>query len=133
MAHPSTKTNNNNLNGSEISIGDSIIMPKDMRIDAITISITRKGKNIKNPISKAVFNSDVMKDGKTIESGMACVSSNGPSPAISANIFIVSDRVFATINSFNKSVAMDKATCADFVPSKYGLTQSHIRRRKLGS
>ena len=73
MAHPSTKTNNSSLNGSEISIGESIIMPNDMRMDAITMSITRKGKKIKNPISKAVFNSEVMNDGKTIESGIACV------------------------------------------------------------
>ena len=85
-------------------------MPKDMRMDAITISITRKGKKIKNPISNAVFNSDVMNDGKTIESGIACVSSNGPWPAISANMFNVSDLVLATINSFNRSVAIVRAT-----------------------
>ena len=50
MAHPSTSTNNNNLNGKETSIGDSIIIPKDIKIDAITISITRNGKNSKKPI-----------------------------------------------------------------------------------
>ena len=55
MAHPSTRTNNNNLKGSETNIGDNIIIPKDMRMDAITISITKKGKNNKNPIWKAVF------------------------------------------------------------------------------
>ena len=51
-------------------MGDNIIMPKDMRIDAMTISITKNGKKIRSPISKAVYNSDVIKDGKTIESGM---------------------------------------------------------------
>ena len=71
MAHPTTNTNSNNLNGKEINIGDNIIIPRDIRMDAITISITRNGKKIKNPISKAVFNSDVMNDGKTIERGMA--------------------------------------------------------------
>ncbi len=67
IAHPSTSTNNSSLNGSEISMGESIIMPRDIRIDAITKSITRNGIKIRNPISKAVFNSDVIKDGKTID------------------------------------------------------------------
>ena len=52
-------------------MGDSIIMPRDIRMDAITISITRKGKKIKNPISKAVLSSEVMKDGNTIDRGIA--------------------------------------------------------------
>jgi hypothetical protein len=50
IAHPSTRTNNSNLNGKETNIGESIIMPKDIKMDAITISITRNGKNNKNPI-----------------------------------------------------------------------------------
>ena len=33
-----------------MSIGESIIIPNDIKIEAITISITRNGKNIKNPI-----------------------------------------------------------------------------------
>ena len=57
MDHPSTKTNSNNLKSNEISIGDNIIMPNDIRIEAMTISITKKGKKIKKPISKAVFSS----------------------------------------------------------------------------
>jgi hypothetical protein len=50
MDQPSTSTNRSNLNGSEMSIGDSIIMPRDMRMDEITISITRNGKKIRKPI-----------------------------------------------------------------------------------
>ena len=50
IAHPSTRTNNSNLNGKETNIGESIIMPKDIKMDAITISITRNGKNNKSPI-----------------------------------------------------------------------------------
>ena len=49
-----------------MSIGESIIMPSDINIDAMTISMTKNGKNIRNPISKAVFNSDVIKAGSTI-------------------------------------------------------------------
>ena len=65
----------------------------------MTISITRKGKKIKNPISKAVFSSDVMKAGKTMEIGTDCLSSNGPTSERSANIFNVSTLVLETINS----------------------------------
>ena len=78
MAQPSTKTKSSNLKGSEISIGESIIMPSDIKIDAITISITKNGKKIRKPISKAVLSSEVINEGKTIERGIACVSSNGP-------------------------------------------------------
>ena len=67
MAHPSTRTNNNNLNGNETNIGESIIIPKDISIDAITISITRNGKNNKNPIWKAVLSSEVIKAGSITE------------------------------------------------------------------
>jgi hypothetical protein len=50
ILHPSTKTNNNNLNGSATNIGDNIIIPSDIKMDEITISITKKGKNKRNPI-----------------------------------------------------------------------------------
>ena len=97
---PSTRTNNNNLNGREISIGDNIIIPSDINIDAITISITKNGKKIKKPISNAVLSSEVMNAGKTIDIGTACLSSNGPTSESFENIFNVSTRVFETINSF---------------------------------
>ena len=41
--HPSTKTNNINLKGIEIIIGDSIIMPMDMSTLATIRSMTTKG------------------------------------------------------------------------------------------
>ena len=78
MDHPSTKTNSNNLKGNEINIGDNIIMPNDIRIEAMTISITRKGKKIKKPISNAVFSSEVIKDGSTIDNGMLSLLSKVP-------------------------------------------------------
>ena len=69
MAQPSTRTNNNNLKGSETSIGLNIIIPSDIRVEAMTISITKKGKNKRNPIWKAGFNSDVIKAGKSTGNG----------------------------------------------------------------
>ena len=40
---PSTSTKSNNLNGNEIIMGDSIIMPIDMRTLATTKSMMMKG------------------------------------------------------------------------------------------
>ena len=47
---PSTKTNNRILNGSEIMIGGSIIMPIDINTEATTISIAKNGMKIRNEI-----------------------------------------------------------------------------------
>jgi len=41
---PSTMTNIRSFIGSDIIIGDNIIMPSDIKILATTISITRNGK-----------------------------------------------------------------------------------------
>ena len=71
IAQPSTSTNNSSLKGNDISMGDNIIIPSDINIEAMTMSITRKGRKIKKPISNAVFNSDVIKAGKIIFNGIA--------------------------------------------------------------
>lgn len=42
--HPSISTNNKSLNGIEMTIGDNIIMPILVKIDATTMSITKNGK-----------------------------------------------------------------------------------------
>lgn len=52
---PSTKTNSIILNGSAIIIGDTITIPIDIKIVAITMSIIRNGINTKNPIWNAVL------------------------------------------------------------------------------
>ena len=105
------------MKGSEINIGDNIIIPKDIKIDAITISITRNGRKIRKPISNAVFNSDVINAGKTIEIGIACLSSNGPTSERSANIFNVSTLVFETINSLRTDKPWLIAISVDKFPS----------------
>ena len=69
ILQPSTKTNNKILNGKAINIGESIIIPKDIKTEATTISITKKGKKSKKPIWKAVFNSDVINAGNAILKG----------------------------------------------------------------
>src|SRR6185312_17525418 len=68
---PSTSTKKISLKGSEIIAGGSIIMPIDIKTDAITRSMTRNGTNSKNPISKARRNSEIMKAGIRTRSGTA--------------------------------------------------------------
>ena len=51
------------LIGKEIITGGNIIIPKLIKMDATIISITKNGKNIKNPISKAVLSSLTINDG----------------------------------------------------------------------
>ena len=55
--HPSIMIKKMILIGKEIITGGNIIIPKLIKIDATIISITKNGKNIKNPISKAVLSS----------------------------------------------------------------------------
>ena len=71
--------------------GDNIIIPMAINSEAMTISITKNGKNIRNPISKAVFNSEVIKAGSTMFSGTACSLSNGPDFDKSTNKFTAMD------------------------------------------
>src|SRR5947209_1152681 len=47
---PSTRTNSNILNGSEMVVGDSICIPSAIRMFDTTISITRNGMKMMNPI-----------------------------------------------------------------------------------
>ena len=61
-----TNTNNKILNGKATNIGESIIIPNDIKTDATTISITKNGKKSKKPIWKAVFNSEVIKAGNAM-------------------------------------------------------------------
>ena len=58
-------------------------MPIDISTEATTISITRKGIKTKNPISKALLNSLIIKAGIKVLRGMSEGFSNNPSPEAS--------------------------------------------------
>src|SRR3546814_13602727 len=75
MYQPSTSTKKISLKGSEIITGGSIIMPIDMRIEATTMSMMRKGRNSRKPISKARLSSLIMQAGTRARIGVA----SGPS------------------------------------------------------
>ncbi len=68
-AQPSTSTNSMSLRGSEISIGDSIIMPIDISTLATTRSMITNGMKIRKPIWNAVFSSLVTNAGTSTASG----------------------------------------------------------------
>ena len=68
-AQPSTSTNSSSLNGIETIVGDSIIMPSDIRVDETTRSMIRKGRKIRKPIWNAVFSSLVTKAGQQDREG----------------------------------------------------------------
>ena len=88
------------MKGNATNIGLSIIIPSDIRIEAITISMTRKGKNSRKPIWNADFSSEVMKAGSTIVIGTSALSSKLPSPAISENITKSFSRVLRIMKDF---------------------------------
>ena len=61
--------NKSTLNGNEIVVGGSIIIPIDIRTDETTISITINGIYIKKPKIKAVLNSLKIKAGTSVVNG----------------------------------------------------------------
>ena len=73
------------LNGSEISIGDSIIMPIDISTLATTRSMIRNGMKIRKPIWNAVFSSLVMKAGTSTVSGTSSGLSKPLPPEMRTN------------------------------------------------
>ncbi len=66
---PSASTNSMSLNGNATSTGDSIIMPKDIRMLDTTMSMTRKGMKIMNPIWNADLSSLVTNAGTSTRRG----------------------------------------------------------------
>ena len=83
MLHPSTSTKKISLKGSDTVVGGSIIMPTDIKIEATTKSMTRKGMNNKKPISKARLSSEIMKAGMRLVKGVASGAAGKGSFAIS--------------------------------------------------
>ena len=90
---PSTKTNNMSLKGIEIIIGDNIIIPIDIKTLATTRSIITNGMYIKNPIEKALFNSEVMNAGTYVVKGTSDGSTISSLFATSANMAMSVSRV----------------------------------------
>ena len=54
------------LNGRDNTLGGNIIIPMEIKTEAITISMIKKGTYIKNPISNARRNSLIIKAGIVI-------------------------------------------------------------------
>src|SRR4051812_49509909 len=84
-AQPSTRTKRRSLNGIDTMVGDSIIMPSAIKVEATTRSMMRKGRKIRKPIWNAVLSSLVTKAGSRIEKGTSAGLANGCAWARSAN------------------------------------------------
>jgi hypothetical protein len=54
--HPSTSTNSRSLKGSEMTLGESMLIPIASRMFAITMSMMTNGMKTRNPTSNASFN-----------------------------------------------------------------------------
>jgi len=89
---PSTRTKISNLNGIAIITGGIIIIPNDIRLDATTKSITRKGMKIIIPIWKAVLSSLKRKEGRATVIGTLLIAV-GPLPETSKKKLRSSGRV----------------------------------------
>src|SRR6266478_5728460 len=79
-AQPSTITNNNNLNGNDTRTGGSMNMPIDIRVELTTRSMIKNGMKITNPMMNAVFNSERMNAGISVDSGTLSRDAGGLSP-----------------------------------------------------
>src|ERR1700761_258511 len=62
-SHPSTSTNSRILNGSEMNVGGSIIIPTLINVEETIRSMIRNGRKIRNPIWNAVLSSLMMNAG----------------------------------------------------------------------
>ena len=59
--------------GSETIIGETIIIPIDMRIEATTMSMMTNGGKVEKPISRALLSSLIIKAGTRTCSGISGV------------------------------------------------------------
>ncbi len=117
---PSIITKNIILNGNAKTDGGSIIMPIDIKTDAMTISMIKNGTKIKKPISKARRSSLIINDGMAILSGVSAMEAAGFSFAKSVKSSRSFSLVFFTINSFMGSVAFSSPSSISIFSSIIG-------------
>ena len=87
MFQPSIRMKNKILNGREMTVGGSIIIPMDIVSVATIMSMTRNGKVIRKPISKPRLSSEIMKAGMSIRVSISASApwGGGLTPASSSN------------------------------------------------
>ena len=105
------------LNGSEMIIGETIIMPIDISTLATTRSMIRNGMNSRKPIWNAVLSSEVTNAGSATRNGTASLSANGFSPARRANSCRSASRVWSSMKCLNGAAAAGSACSAASWPS----------------
>ena len=117
---PSTNTKSNILKGMETIIGGSIIIPIDIKVTETTISITKNGMYITNPMVNAVLSSLIRNAGTTtpmLRSAFVLGLGERDRFTNSAISFV---RVCLSIKSFSGPVAFSVALSNDILCSIYG-------------
>ena len=94
------------MNGSEIEVGGSIIMPMAMTMVETMRSMTRNGRTTRKPISKPRRISEIMKAGMMTRMSMRLSSSflRKLSAASASKVWRSLLRTWASMNSRNGSV-----------------------------
>src|SRR5437764_6019523 len=118
--HSLTRTNSNNLNGSDTVTGGSIIMPIDIRDADTTMSITRNGMYTTNPMMNAARSSDRTNAGISVVSGTSFGVFGLAFFATVVNSAISSLRVCLAMNVRSGATPSWDASAWGFVPCRYG-------------
>src|SRR2546430_16594927 len=110
---PLTSTNSSILNGSDTVTGGSIIMPSDISDADTTMSMTRNGMKMTNPMMNAARSSDSANAGTSVDSGTSSAVFGGGSSATFVNSAISALRVGSIMNVPNGCTPSWKPTaCA---------------------
>ena len=107
-------------------------MPIDISMDETTMSIIKKGINIKKPISKARRNSDIINAGISMRMGISLAASLSEIFAISANRAISCSRTWDIMNTRNGSIVRLKDSNSSISPSISGLMPASKEASKVG-
>ncbi|KFD44037.1 hypothetical protein IU11_06000 [Cellulosimicrobium sp. MM] len=116
--HPSTRTKSSSLNGSEIIVGGSIIMPMLMRAAATTRSMTRNGTKTTNPMMNAARSSEMTNAGTSVVSGTSTGVAGFSRSAARVMSARSSSRVWASMNSRSGTAPASSAWLKVVVPSR---------------
>src|SRR4030088_820366 len=95
---------------TDTTTGGSIIMPIDISTEATTRSMIKNGRNSRKPISKARFNSEIMKAGTRIRSDISSGVAGGGSPDRSHNSLRSFSRTFFSMKPRSGTEARCKAS-----------------------
>ncbi len=117
---PSTRINNSTFTGREIICGGNNIIPSDMRILAIIMSIIKKGMKMMNPIMNPILSSESVNAGIIVSVDTSSSEDGAFSPESLRNNARSSSRVCLSMNSRNGFTISSIASCYVISSLRYG-------------